>query len=210
MTYLIHVANVAYLFSYLVRDILWLRVLTLLGGALLLVFYFLQPMPFWAAIAWSVLFTAINLWQVQLLVLERRPVRLEPRELRLYQSGFRSLTLREFAKLLGIGRWEEAPPGTRIVEKGQELDRVMVLAEGSARVELDGHAPIELRPGQFVGEMSYLTGERPNADVVASEPVRLVSWPRQELRAALARNADLRAAVQMVIGADLAAKLRPA
>jgi hypothetical protein len=211
MTYLIHVANIAYVFSYLVRDILWLRVLTLLGGALLLAFYVLQPMPLWAALDWNVLFLAINLWQIHVLLLERRPVRLEPRALRLYQLGFRSLTPREFSKLLGIARWEDVAAGARIVEKGQDLDRVMVVADGSARVEVGGgRAPIDLRPGQFVGEMSYLTGERPNADVVACEAVSLLSWKRDDLRAALARNADLRAAVQMCIGADLAVKLRPA
>ncbi len=211
MTYLIHVANIAYLFSYLVRDILWLRVLTLLGGGLLLAFYVLQPMPLWAALAWNVLFLAINIWQAQVLLLERRPVRPEPRALRLYQAAFRSLTPREFSKLLAIARWEEVTAGGRIVEKGEDLHRMMVIAEGTARVEVGaGRAPIDLKPGQFVGEMSYLTGERPNADVVANEPVCLLSWTREGLTAALARDADLRAAVQMCIGADLAVKLRPA
>ena len=74
MQALIHVANVLYLFSYLVKDILWLRVLAVVAGLVLMAFYVLQPTPLLAAIAWNVLFTIINVYQVYLLILERRPV----------------------------------------------------------------------------------------------------------------------------------------
>jgi hypothetical protein len=42
------------------------------------------------------------------------------------------------------------------------------------------------------------------------EPTTVVAWPHRELRAVLDGNAALRAAVQMIIGEDLVAKLRPA
>lgn len=63
---------------------------------------------------------------------------------------------------------------------------------------------------QFVGETSLLTGEAPNADVVTVAATRYVSWPQEELRRVLEGSADLRAAWQMVIGADLVGKLRAA
>jgi hypothetical protein len=210
MTVLIHVANLLYVGSYLVKDILWLRVLTVLGGLVLLAYYALQPMPLWAAVGWNVLFLSINAWQIRVLLLERRPVRLTPRESRLYQLAFRSLTQHEFAKLLAIGRWEDVAAGARIVEHDQPLDRMMVIATGRASVEVEGKALAELRPGCFAGEMSFVSGDKPNADVVAIEPTTLVSWPHGKLRAILDANAALRASVQMVIGEDLVAKLRPA
>jgi hypothetical protein len=210
MTVLIHVANVMYVGSYLVKDILWLRLLTVLGGLVLLAYYVLMPIPLWAAVCWNVLFLSINAWQIRVLLLERRPVRLEPREARLYQLAFRSLTQREFAKLLAIGRWDDFDAGARIVEHGQPLDRIMVIATGRAFVQVDGKPLAELRPGCFAGEMSFVSGEKPNADVVALEPTTVVSWPHRKLRAVLDANAALRASVQMVIGEDLVAKLRPA
>jgi hypothetical protein len=210
MVVFIHVANGLYAGSYLVKDILWLRLLTVLGGLVLLAYYALMPTPLWAAIGWNVLFLTINLKQIRALLLERRPVRLEPDEMRLYQLAFRSLTVREFAKLLRIARWDSIGAGECIVKRGEALDRVMVLASGRAHVEVDGAHAIELKAGRFVGEMSFLTGERPTADVVAIDPVRTVSWQKRELRALLGQNAELRAAVQMVIGEDLIAKLRPA
>ena len=209
-TYLIHISNVLYFVSYTVKDILWLRVLTIVAGCVLLAYYYLQPHPLWPAIYWNLLFTAINVYQIYVLVLERRPVQFNEEEERLYQLVFRTLTPRELWKLLKVARWEDAPAGTRLVARGEQLDRMMVLVGGRAAVEVGGRAVAELGEGRFVGEMSFLTGEVPNADVVTQESSRYVSWPKAELTRLLTGNADLRAAWQMVIGTDLVAKLKPA
>jgi hypothetical protein len=210
MQVLIHVANVLYLVSYLVKDILWLRVLTVVAGMTLMPYFALRADPLWAAVAWNVLFIAINAYQIYLLALERRPVRLEEDEQRLYQLAFRSLTPREFQKLLGLGRWERAREGERIVRKGEDLDRMMVIFSGNVDVTSGERRIVELGQGQFVGEMSFLTGERPTVDVVAKGEVRLVTWPRGRLQAFLEQHGGLRAALQMILGADLVGKLRVA
>ncbi len=163
----------------------------------------------WAAIAWNIVFSAINLWQIQLLLHDRRPVSLGPDELRLYQIAFRRLTEREFAQLLAIGQWKEMGAGQRLVRRGEALDQLIVLASGGprrSRWQDLGRAP----RGLLVGEMSFVTGQAPNADVVAMEPTRTVSWQGEVLRKLLETNVELRAAVQQVIGEDLIAKLRPA
>ena len=210
MQALIHAANVLYLFSYLVKDIFWLRLLTVAGGLVLLVFYVLQPTPLWPAIAWNVLFAAINVYQLYRLFLERRPVALAEQEQRLYQLVFRTLTPREFVKLMALGRWQDARATERLVERGQALDRVMVIAGGKTNVRVGDDTIAELGAGQFVGEMSFLTGQVPTADVVATEATRYVVWKKRELSAFLDANPALRAAIQLVIGTDLVGKLRAA
>jgi hypothetical protein len=207
---LIHVANVLYLVSYLVKDILWLRVLTVVAGATLMPYFALRAEPLWAPVAWNVLFIGINVYQIYLLVLERRPVRLEEDEQRLYQLAFRSLTPREFQKLLGIGRWEKAGEGEVIVKKGEDLDRMLVIFAGSVDVRSGERKLVELKEGQFVGEMSFLSGERPTVDVVAKQGARFVSWPKAPLRAFLEEHGGLRATLQTILGADLVGKLRVA
>lgn len=212
MVVLIHLANVLYLFSYLVKDILWLRLLTVVAGGVLLAYYALLPVPLWPAIAWNTVFLAINVRQIQVLLLERRPVHLPPEELHLYQLAFRSLKPREFAKLLKLARWDDIAAGQRFVTKGEALERIMVISKGRARVDVGAAAAalVELGPGRFVGEMSYLTGSAPSADVVAVEATRVACWAQRELRDFLGRDAELRAIVQMAIGEDLVAKLGPA
>jgi hypothetical protein len=210
MVVFIHIANAIYLCSYLVKDILWLRVLTVVAGLVLLGYYLWMPRPVWAALAWNAVFTVINLWHIRLLLLERRPVRLRPDELRLYQLAFRRLTEREFAQLLAVGDWREVSAGERLVQRGEALDQLIVLASGRVRVEAHGKTLADLRAGSLVGEMSYVTGQAPNADVIAIEPTRTLSWRDEVLRKVLGTDAKLRAAMEQVIGEDLVAKLRPA
>ena len=207
MTIFIHIANVLYLSSYLVKDILWLRALTVVGGLTIIAYYVFMPHPVWAAIAWNVLFLMINAWQIRLLLIERRPVQLDPESLRLQQLAFRSLTPREFAKVIKIGRWTDVAEGETIVKRGEPLERMMVIASGRVQVNAPTGVTIELRPGCFIGEMSFMTGDKPNADVVALEKTRLASWRQKDLRDLLSGSVELRAAVQDVLGADLVAKL---
>ena len=60
----------------------------------------------------------------------------------------------------------------------------------------------------FAGEMSFLTGAPTTAAVHVVEPVRFVAWTTGELERFLTKHPSLRAALQLVIGRDLAAKLR--
>ena len=207
MTIFIHIANVLYLSSYLVKDILWLRALTIVGGLTIIAYYVFMPSPVWAAIAWNVLFLLINAWQIRLLLIERRPVQLDPESLRLHQLAFRSLTPREFAKVVKIAKWTDAGEGEPIVRRGEALDRMMVIVSGRVRVDAPSGATVELRPGCFIGEMSFMTGDKPNADVVSLEPTRFASWRQKDLHDLLSGSVELRAAVQDVLGADLVAKL---
>lgn len=204
----IHVANVLYLLSYSVKDMLWLRCLTVIAALCLLPYYYVQLVPLTAAIAWNLLFIGINLIQIVILLRERRPVTLTCDQQRLYELAFGSVTPREFLKLLEIAHWEEATDGQIIVRKGEDIDRMMMIHSGSASIRCNEQKVAELRPGQFVGEMSFITGDQTCADVVASETLRYVSWSKDSLRCLLEQRPQLKVALQYAIGIDLVGKLK--
>lgn len=208
MAYFIHVANVLYLFSYLVRDILWLRLLTVIAGLTLMPYFLLQSPPLLAPVAWNVLFTAINLVQIARLLLERRPVVLSEDQALLYQLAFRALTDREFLRLARAGSWRRSAPAERVVEQDVVLDELSCVLSGRLAVKVDGEVVATLEPGRFVGEMSYLTGAPTTASVEAVEPTTCLSWSKGSLSKLLDADPSLRAAVQLVIGRDLVTKLR--
>lgn len=208
MESLIHVANVFYLFAYLVRDILWLRLLTVMASVCLSTYFFFRTEPLMPPIYWNLVFTSINVYWILLLLLERRPVHFKEAERKLYQMVFRTLTPREMQKLLNFAAWERAAPSQRIVKQGAPLDRIMVIYSGHVSVQVDGMEVAQLKEGQFIGEMSFLTDATTSASVVARDDVEYVAWPQHALKRFLDRNPELRAALQMVIGVDLAAKLR--
>ena len=73
MEALICIANVLYLLSYFVRDMIWLRVLTILGAMLLLPYFCLRAEPLMMPVYWNAFFIVLNAWWVVRLIRERRP-----------------------------------------------------------------------------------------------------------------------------------------
>lgn len=209
VTDMVHLANVLYLCSYLVRDILWLRVLTILAGLSLLPFYgSCSDHVLWAPIAWNLVFMTVNLVQIGLLVRERRPQLLMGPEQELYKQVFSDLTPGEFRRLMKLGEWREIADGSTIVHRDSVVLDMQVLREGTLEVRAAGGVIAQLKPGQFVGEMSFLSGEKATADVIATEPSRVLAWSQESLNELLERKPALAFKIRGILGRDVVAKLR--
>jgi hypothetical protein len=202
-----HLANVLYVVSYLVTDIMWLRALAVAGGLSSLTWTLTAPTPSLTFIGWTLVYNTINIVQIARLWRERRPVRLDAAAQVLYMAAFRTLTPREFQRLLAAGQWHEAPAKMVLIEEGTSPGRILVLASGRAVVKANGREVATLGSGQFAGEMSYLTGARTTAAVETLEPVRFVSWATADLEHFLGKHPEARGALQLVLGRDLATKL---
>lgn len=72
MEYFINIANALYLLSYFVRDILWLRVLTVIAASCLILYFYFRPEPLMAVVYWNLFFIALNIYWVFRLLSERR------------------------------------------------------------------------------------------------------------------------------------------
>ena len=71
--------------------------------------------------------------------------------------------------------------GRRVLRQNLSGSGVFVILEGEAVVVLDGEEITRLGRGEFFGEISALTGESPNADVVATTFLRCLVVPAPEL-----------------------------
>ncbi len=200
---LIHAANVLYLFAFMVRDILWLRILTVVAAACLIPYFYFRPEPLLAPIYWNLAFTALNIFWIVRLLLERRPVKLSEEEQRLCELVFRTMRPREMIKILKLASWHSAVAGECFVERGKLLDRLIVIYSGKACVEVDGKNVTELQPGQFIGSISYVTEETAPANIVSLEPTRYVSWPKSKLQDFMKLNPDLHTALKTTLAIDL-------
>lgn len=207
MTLGLHLANCIYLVSYAVKDIFWLRLAAAVASVLTTVTLAIAGAPL-ETMAWQAVFFTINMARFVQVVRERRPVALSADARRLAASVFRGLRGRELMRLLAVGEARVLAAGDRVVERGAKLEHLTVVIDGTARVELADKRTVELAHGAFIGELSYLTGKPPAADVVAASALRVVRWPTTALKEFLATSDESRTAVQLVLGADLAAKLR--
>jgi len=207
MDYLIHGANVLYLVSYAVRDILWLRILTVVAALTLIVYFLTRSDPLYVAVYWNLLFTAINIFWVIKLIVERRPVRLTGNDLRLYQLVFRCLTPREMRKLLNLGTWRRAEPGECFIHEGETLDHLMVICAGKVEITRANGASELLGAGQFVGGSSFISARQASADASALETTWYMSWPKDSLNTFLKNAPELNAALTTTIGFDIVNRL---
>jgi CRP-like cAMP-binding protein len=205
--YLVHFSNILLLVSYSVRDILWLRWFAVAAALTNMPYFLLQQTVLWPPIVWALVFTAINLYQISRIYLERRPVVLSEDERRLYELGFQSLRPREFVSLTLVGEWKNAAAGDKILIEGEPVSSLCVAISGTADVSKQGRPVGTLEPGHIIGTAIALMGARSPVDVTFRGPARYMSWPVSSLRTFIDKRPDLRVTLQGLVSRDLAGKL---
>src|SRR5918995_4452452 len=130
--YLMHFSNILMLVAYSVRDILWLRWFAVAAALTAIPYFLFQGTVLWPPIFWALVFTAINLYQIAHIYLERRPVVLSEDEQKLYNLGFRSLRPREFVSLSLVGEWKSAEAGEKVIIEGEPVSCLCIAITGSA------------------------------------------------------------------------------
>jgi hypothetical protein len=71
MESLVYAANILYLLSYLVRDILLLRMFTIIAACCLVTYFYNQAEPLMTVVYWNLFFVAMNAMQLTFIVRER-------------------------------------------------------------------------------------------------------------------------------------------
>jgi hypothetical protein len=79
MEALIYIANMLYLASYFMQDILRLRALTITAAMCLVGYFYLRPEPLMTVVWWNVFFVALNVFHISRVLTRRRAKRLSIR-----------------------------------------------------------------------------------------------------------------------------------
>jgi uncharacterized membrane protein YkgB len=113
----------------------------------------------------------------------------------------------EFTALLHRGTWAVATRGEKLVEQGEELNRVFFIHSGRFAVRVDGQEVAQRQGGQFVGEISYLTKATATATVEILAPTRYLFWDRPLLEELIEKEPTLYYAMLSSMNLDLITKL---
>ena len=109
---------------------------------------------------------------------------------------FAELDEDELERVAAVASEFEVPAGHVLVEHGQPGSGMFCITEGTVAVELPG-GPVELGPGEFVGELALLAdGITRVARVRATTPVKGLALGRAAFAELLAR--EPRVAVRML------------
>ena len=202
-----HVAYGIGALSFVLRELFWLRCISILSSTILITSAVLLQ-PRWGATAfWHGIFITIHVTNMSITLYGEKAAKFSDRELELYETLFRSLTKLEFMKLLRISNWRQLPPESVLARQGEAVPELMLISNGAAKVEIDGRQVAELRDGQLVGEMSFVTGGPATATVTTTETTQLLGFPKDELQGLLRRNPTLRYRIGTVLSAEISRKL---
>ena len=166
--------------AMLPHQVRFIRLMCLAAGTLLTVHFVVADGPslgLWVSIG----FVVVN--GARLLELHHRArvgvMTLEEREL--FNHVMKIEDPSSQGRLRDLMAWEDAEAGTQLIKQGQLDPSLIYIASGRAEIERDLAIISECGAGEFLGEMSHVSGDRASATVTVTQDMRLARLDRDAL-----------------------------
>ena len=203
-----HLAFGLIAFSFLVKDILYLRLVSILASSFSVFYNWVIPAePMWLAINWNIIFIAVNLYHIAVIIYEKRPVHMSPKHKELYETMFKGMTPVEFLKITKIADWTHFKSGEFVTQQHHTVPTLNLIYNGTVDVTVDSKKVAELKDGQFVGEMSFLTEKPATATCRVTHNTECLVWPQRDFKDLLKRNPSLYFTIQSLLSEQVSNNL---
>lgn len=205
------VTNIGYLLTFIalaIKEIYWLRIVLTIAQIL----QFTHGYLMWSdgndpsKMFWTFLFVIINIYQIVILYLNRREMPIPDEIKDLYENIFHTKSKREFLKFWDQGKVCQVE-NEAVVKSGNTQSDLMLILNGNAEVIRDGKTITTLERGQFIAEISYITGNPTSADVVAKGDLLFYNWNRDKLNKLRRSNPITMNKLDRILTLDMAGKL---
>ncbi|WP_050928213.1 Crp/Fnr family transcriptional regulator [Aestuariivita boseongensis] len=201
-----HFAYLLLVISMLMRSITWLRIFVILSAIVALAYgaiWLHDPVT----VFWEGMLIVVNVVQIFIIWYTNRRVQFNEDERRLIAERLNTLSPREARRLLDMGLWIDALPGTDLTEQGQPVHHLVYLLSGEVTIEVDGRTVGRCEPGNFVGEMSLVDGGPASATAKVAQEAYCWMIPTDRLRKLRREASPLMAALEVGIAHDLKRKI---
>ncbi len=200
----LHTSYLLTLIALSIREILWLRiVLTIAQCGHLIYAYMNQDLN---KGAWTIIFVLINFIQILIIFRERKEMMI-PEQIRdLYENIFHIKTSREFIHFWDYGKLQHIEKET-LINAGESQADLMLVLNGKANVIKGTKNIATLERGQFIAEISYITGKPASADVISPEGMTYYVWDRKTLNMLRKSKPIIMNKLDRIITLDMAGKL---
>ena len=197
------------LIALLFRDILWLRVVSVLGTLLIFPMYIFSDEIGWTSIGWNSAHIVINSIQIVILILLRRPLVLKGVEKQIHTSIFYAITTRTFDKIFKLAKFEEYVNNTELIHIDEPIHNLYLVINGDVEVTLQDDTKRIVSSNTFLGEQAFITGETASANVrILSDRATLLKWDHQTLQDFLNKDVALSNTFDLILTSDIIEKLR--
>ena len=211
ITFIGQISCVLFTIAYLVKDIIWLRAISIIGSVGFIIFnYYFPPKPIWLAIHWNSIWVLIHSIHLFILITERFFVQFSQVERELHDSLLPTLSAAEFKKVLSCSTWRNLRKGDFILKEKDPLCSLMYIHKGSMNVFHGQKKADVLKEGDFIGQLTFVTGEFDSVSssaVVALEDVRILLWSYEELHKLIDKYVSIRVALLSVLAVNMSGKL---
>jgi CRP-like cAMP-binding protein len=200
-----HIAYVLLIVSMLMRTMVWLRLFAIAAGTFSAVYYF--TLGDLVSFFWESIFSLVNAGQLLILFIENRRGRFSAEEHAFIEKNLKGVERAQVRRLMHLGAWTEVGKDFQLILEETEPSQLIYIVKGRACVEREGRRVGTAGPGDFLGEMSYLSGRNATATVTTDTPLRYLAFDRAMLRKHLSRSVETRHAMEAAFNRNLVEKL---
>jgi hypothetical protein len=207
-TVIFFVANSLYVISYMLTNMIWLRVLAIIAAASTVPYFYFQVEPLWSALFWQGCFLTVNLVNLLILLFRMRATHFDDDERLAYEIRFSDLKPHEARPIFKYAERASLATGTTLLREGEQNDTLFLILEGACSVIKNGKEVALLKPGHFIGELSFIGDDPVSADVVTAGDTKLMFWDKKRLGPLFRRHALYESYFHSLCSHDVAGKLR--
>jgi hypothetical protein len=212
MSFIHIIGNLAFILialSFMVKDMLWLRTLSVIASCCSLFYNSnVTDHVLWVPIGWNTFFMSLNLYHIVNIIRGRKSIHLNDKEKELYQLAFSSLSLMEFSKLISAAEWKSFDTGMTFINEKQKMSDLYMIYNGQVEVYVADKKVNELHDGNYIGEMSFLSDGIASARITTKVPTEVVIWNQLKLKDLMKRNPSIIYALQGSMGEQMAKSLK--
>lgn len=202
----INAAHLVLLAAYFMRDILWLRVITVAAIFLGFPYYYFQPEILWSLIGWGFVFIIINVYRIIQIMYDRRPIQFTEEHERIWKTAFHRIQPRYARQLFAAGTTKTIKSEETIVSQGDKMDDLMLISEGTVQLMLNDQVVEKIGAGHFIGSAMFLETDYDMPSITTIKPIgdiRVITWNRAELRKLAEKDINFSTAIAATMGLDI-------
>lgn len=208
-TILVWVAGLAAVAAMIPHQVRMIRILSLVAGLAALVYFGLLALDTGMSIplVFAAGFVVINGARLAELHRRARSGNMTTEERELFEHVMKIEDPNKQNRLTDLMIWQDVPEGEILIMQDQVDPPLIYIASGRALIERDGKPVNECGAGEFVGEMSQISGKLASATVRVAKPMRMAKLDRDALAQLTRSLPEIGRAVDSAFNRSLAVKV---
>lgn len=192
--------------SMLQRRMVLLRLLAVAAGVAKIIYrsvFLFDPV----SVLWETIFVVVNVIQLLIIWYYEHHHRFDDEHQHFADNMPDTVDRSAIKRLLDLADLERYEPGKVLTVEGDKVTQLVYIADGIVKVERAERVVAICGPGDYIGELSFLSGNAATATATVVKPTRALVFDQAKLTAAIGSDAQLRRTLDSALNKNLAGKL---